>query len=245
MKDYNQFTGYIYTLSGKKYPDFAIGTYSRTEDELVKLLDEYPYDKIMLDTAFRYGNEDAVARAVKRSCYPCEDVIYIGKINTYQQESGRAIQEEFFDTLKRLRLEKIDIYLIHSDRSPNITTTWKAMIELRRLGLIDMIGVSNFGIESIERLHASSGVYPEVIQLVLPENGFDLEFQKILQFCQEKGMLIQIASPFGGFDGKKNITQEERKKLLMNIRSRGYVCVFGTTNIAHLRENVSWISLGR
>lgn len=245
MNDYKQYKGYVCTQGGKRYPDFAIGTYLRTEDELVNLLNRYPYDKIMLDTAFRYGNEVAVARAVEESCYPCENVIYIGKINTFQQESGRTIREEFSDTLKRLQLEKIDIYLIHSDRSPNIITTWQEMISLRKVGLIDTIGVSNFNIESIEKLHASSGVYPEVIQLVLPVNKFDSGFQKLLQFCQEKKMLIQIASPFGGIDGNKNISQIERKKLLRNIRSKGYMCVFGTTNITHLCDNVSWMSLGR
>lgn len=245
MKDYKQYKGCAHTQNGKIYPDFAIGTYLRTEEELVTLLNKYPYDKIMLDTAFRYGNELAVAQAVEKSSYPCENVIYIGKINTLQQESGRTIREELSDTLKRLHLEKIDIYLIHSDRSPNITTTWQEMISLRKLGLIDTIGVSNFSIESIENLYASSGIYPEVIQLVLPSNRFDLEFQALLQFCQEKKMIIQIASPFGGIDGNKKMSQIERIELLKNIHIKGYTCVFGTTKIAHLCDNVSCMCLER
>lgn len=245
MKDYEQYKGYVYTQSGQAYPNFALGTYLRTEDELINLLNEYPYDKIMLDTAFRYGNELAVARAVEESRYPCKNVIYIGKINTFQQESGRTVREEFFETLKRLHLDKINIYLIHSDRSPNIVTTWQEMILLRKLRLIDTIGVSNFSIESIEKLYAASGVYPEVIQIVLPTNKLDAEFQKLLQFCQKKRMIIQIASPFGGIDGSKTISQTERRELLKDICGKGYTCVFGTTNIVHLCENISWINFGR
>lgn len=244
MKDYKQYNSYVYAQSGRAYPNFAVGTYLRTEDELINLLNQYPYDKIMLDTAFRYGNELAVARAVEESQYPRENVIHIGKINTFQQDSGRTVREEFLGTLKRLHLDKINIYLIHSDRSSNIAITWQEMILLRKLGLIDTIGVSNFSIESIEKIYATSGVYPEVIQLVLPMNKFDAEFQKLLQYCHEKKMLIQIASPFGGIDGSKNVSQTQRRELLRNIRSKGYTCIFGTTSITHLNENVSLMNLG-
>lgn len=245
MKDYEQYKSYICTQTGKAYPDFAVGTYMRTEIELLNLLNQYPYDKIMLDTAFRYGNEFAVAQAVEKSQYPCENVIYIGKINTFQQECGHTVREEFFATLRRLHLSKIDIYLIHSDRSPNIVTTWEEMILLRKLGLIDTIGVSNFSEKSIRKLYATSGVYPDVIQLAFPTNKFDIELQTLLQFCHNKKILVQIASPFGGIDGSRSMSQTDRKELLKRIRRKGYTCVFGTTDIVHLRENVSWISLGR
>lgn len=244
MKDYKQYHSYVYTQSKKAYPNFAIGTYLRTEEELRNLLDQYPYDTIMLDTAFRYGNESAVARAVEGSQYPRENVIYIGKINTFQQDCGRTVREEFLATLERLHLDKINIYLIHSDRSPNITATWQEMILLRKLGLIDTIGISNFSIASIEKIYAASGIYPEVMQLVLPTDQFDTEFQKLLQYCHEKEILIQIASPFGGMDGSKKLSQTKRRELLKDICSQGYTCVFGTTSIIHLNENVSWMNRG-
>ena len=79
MKDYKHYIGTIITCNGREYPDFALGTYLRTEDEILELLKVYPYDKLMIDTAYRYNNEQAVSSAVIKSGYPQNQIVYIGK----------------------------------------------------------------------------------------------------------------------------------------------------------------------
>lgn len=246
MKDYKLYEGFFTTRNGKKYPDFAVGTYLRNKSDFLDLLNQYPYNKLMIDTAYRYGNERVVAQAIEKSHYPKENIIYIGKINTAQQESGKTIREEFFDTLSRLQINKIDIYLIHSSRSCKIVDTWREMIQLQKEGFIDTIGVSNFGIEAIEKIYIASGVYPEVNQIVLPTpKSNNNSFCKLLQFCHDKNILVQIAAPFGGNIKSETIPIEKREKLLKTLRQKKLTCVFGTKNINHLCQNVSWICLGR
>lgn len=245
MKDYKTYTGMITVRSGKSYPDFALGTYLRTEKELEKLLSDYPFDKLMLDTAYRYGNEHLVASAIEKSRYPVENIYFIGKINTGQQESGKTVKEELQATLNRLNLRKIHIYLIHSDRSTKIVNTWTDMISLQKLGLIDTIGVSNFSKKSVELLYSETSVYPEIIQILPQKDPTEKTYIECLRFFAEKQIHVQIAAPFRGESNSKGMSNAERCDILKRIRSKGFSCVFGTTNNNHLYENVSWLGLGR
>lgn len=242
MKGYKHYSGTICTRTGAVYPDFAIGTYRRTKEELFRLLQKYPYDILMLDTAYRYGNEPDVAAAVQESGYPPRQVLYTGKINTSQQESGRSVREELLGTLNRLQIPNIDIYLIHSSRSPHCCRTWKQMIALREEGLIRTIGVSNFDVDALERLFDTSGFYPEIHQMIYRP---DSHCQKLLQFCREKGILVQIAMPFGGEENRTILSSKQREKILMQLRQQGLMCIFGTTSIDHLSQNLMGIQKGR
>lgn len=247
MSGYKKYTGLVTTRSGKHYPDFALGTYMRKEDELIDLMNSYCYDVMMFDTAYRYGNEQAVSNAIAKSKYPNNQVILIGKINTSQQESGKTIREEFMDTLHRLNVPKLDIYLIHSCRSPYYCETWRDMIRLQKEGLIDTIGVSNFGIEDIEKLYQTSGVYPEINQIVIPVTNADNELttNQLIRYCKEKTILVQVAMPFGGVATSCTMDAGKRQDILANLRQYNLTCVIGTRNIQHLYQDIAWIELGR
>lgn len=248
MKDYEYYTGSITTRSGREYPDFALGTYLRTEDEMVNLLREYSYDKLMLDTAYKYGNEHVVDSSIRKSGYPKKQIIFIGKINTEQQERNKIIREEFMNTLHRLRIHKINIYLIHSNRSPYYCETWSEMIKFQREGLIDTIGVSNFEIEDIEKLYKSTGIYPEINQIVMPfsDVGNDESgVQNLIQYCKNKKIIVQVAMPFGGSRANRGLTLQQRQEILKQLRQQKLTCVFGTSSIKHLYQNISWVESGR
>lgn len=248
MRDYKHYEGIAVTRSGIEYPDFALGTYMRTEEELISILKEYPYDRLMIDTAYRYGNEQVVSKAIKKSGYPQNQIVVIGKINTSQQESGKSIKEELYGTLTRLGILAIDIYLIHSNRSPYYCKTWLEMIDLQKEGLIQTIGVSNFDISDIERLYKISGVYPEINQIVLPSSvslSVEADKQGIIEYCKEREILIQVAMPFGGKDVNNDLDDHHRQKILKQLRHQGVTCIFGTSNFQHLNQNIYWIEMGR
>jgi 2,5-diketo-D-gluconate reductase A len=44
-----------------------------------------------------------------------------------------------------LKLDFVDLYLIHNPKGKNCIATWKGMLEVKRLGLAKAVGVSNFG----------------------------------------------------------------------------------------------------
>jgi 2,5-diketo-D-gluconate reductase A len=75
----------------------------------------------------------------------------------------------FDDSLKRLRMESIDLYLIHwpAPRLDRYVDTWRALVRLKEEGRTRSIGVSNFTPEYIQRLVAETGVTPAVNQIEL------------------------------------------------------------------------------
>lgn len=247
MSGYKKYPGLVTTRSGIDYPDFALGTYLRKEAELIDLMNSYCFDVLMLDTAYRYGNEQEVSNAIAKSKYPNSQVILIGKINTSQQGSGKTIRKEFMDTLHRLNVPKLDIYLIHSSRSPYYCETWGEMIQLQEEGLIETIGVSNFGIEDIEKLYQTSGVYPEINQIVIPVTNVDNELttNQLIRYCKEKKILLQAAMPFGGEVDSCTMDTGKRQDILTKLRQHNLTCVIGTRNIQHLYQDIACIALGR
>lgn len=229
---------HVLSLNGIFYPNIAIGTFGMNKQELVELFNNYPYDELLIDTAYRYGNEVEVATALQESEYPKRNVLYIGKINYAQQSSGISVRENLEGTLRRLQISKIHTYLIHSPRYKDYCDTWDQMITLQEEGLIDNIGVSNFSIKEIESMHKKTNVYPSVNQIVYcPFFENKEEQEKIIEYCDEKNILIQVAMPFGGKENRNNITREQRRNVLMDLHKRKMVAIIGTTQVAHMIEN--------
>lgn len=229
---------HMLSLNGMRYPNIAIGTFGLNKQELVDLFYNYPYDELLIDTAYRYGNELDVACALQESGYPRKNVLYIGKINYAQQSSGVSVRENLEGTLRRLQISKIHTYLIHSARYKEYCDTWTQMIALKEEGLIDNIGVSNFSIKEIENMYKKTNVYPSVNQIIYcPIFERKEEQEKLIKYCNEKNIVIQAAMPFGGKENRYNITKEQRKTVLMDLCKRKMVMIIGTTQVSHMIEN--------
>ncbi len=215
----------------------AIGTYGLSETELLELIKAYPYDEVIIDTAYRYGNEEDVASAIMKSGYPKEYVRYIGKISYSQQISGKTVSEELKDTLRRLQINSIDFYLIHSPRYERCCETWEQLIQLKDKGYIYEIGVSNFSEENIRRLHETSGIYPAVNQIVHnPFNESD-KTEQLIEYCLSNGISIQIAMPFGGREHNSDLSDEHRNSIITELCERGLLSIIGTHNRQHMIQN--------
>lgn len=152
-----------------------------------------------IDTAAAYGNEESVGRAVRDSGLPREEIFVTSKLwNTDQgYESTLAAFEQ---TMERLGLEYLDLYLIHwpvpaarrNDWKEANIATWKAFEKLYRKGKIRAIGVSNFLQHHLENLLSCAEVAPMVNQIEV-HPGCNRE--DITAFCQEKGILVEAWSP--------------------------------------------------
>lgn len=208
-------------------PAYCIGTYDIPEDVLEYIFSSYEFDSMMIDTAYRYLNESDVGNAYKISGYPRERTIFIGKICYSQQQ--KEIEEELKQTLNRLQIEYIDIYLIHSPRYENYVETWKEMIRLKDKGYIKHIGVSNFGVDEITKIFVQTNVMPEVNQIV--PSADDLE--NILCFCKDNNILVQMAQSVKNEVIRGNIRNVLKTNLYNNI-----VSVVGTKCVKHFEENI-------
>lgn len=123
----------------------------------------------MFDTAASYGNEQAVGAALKRAVKDgmvCrEELFVITKL--WIQDAGEAAAEKAFEqSLKRLGLDYIDLYLIHQPYN-DYYGAWRALEKLYLEGRVRAIGVSNFSPERLTDLCMNSEIMPMVNQIEL------------------------------------------------------------------------------
>ncbi|OKP98227.1 aldo/keto reductase [Paenibacillus sp. P46E] len=165
------------------------------------------YDAIMagyrlIDTAASYMNEEAVGRAIKRSCVAREELFITTKL--WVQDTGYdRTQKAFEKSLERLQLDYLDLYLIHQPYG-DIFGSWRAMEELYREGKVRAIGVSNFHEDRLIDLIIHNEVTPAVNQV--ETHPFTQQTENA-NFMKEHNVQIESWAPFA--EGKNNLFQNE------------------------------------
>ncbi len=153
----------------------------------------------VLDTAYNYENEGAVGKAIQNSQVGRDQIYVTSKLpGRYQKEAD--VYETIQESLYRLHLDYIDLYLIHwpNPKQGLFVEAWNAMIAAQKAGLIRQIGVCNFLPEHIEQLEKETGVMPVVNQIELHPY---FNQKEMIQFHQQKGILTQAWSPLGRDNG--------------------------------------------
>ncbi len=145
----------------------------------------------MIDTAYMYHNEAGVARGIQMSGVPRSEMFITSKIGNDQQGYESA-KEAFYQTLKDLKTDYLDLYLIHWPLGKKTLETWKAMEELYEEGLIRAIGVSNFQIYHLKFLFSNCRIVPAVNQVEFHPFHWPAE---LYDFCREKGIQLAAWSP--------------------------------------------------
>jgi diketogulonate reductase-like aldo/keto reductase len=153
-----------------------------------------------IDTAEIYGNgrtEELVGKAIAGRRH---EVFLVSKVSPEHASYAGTIRA-CEQSLRRLRTDYLDLYLIHwwSDRYP-IEETLRAMEDLVAAGKIRFIGVSNFTVEQMER--AARALTRERIvcnQVCYHLKARQIEY-RILPYCEERGIAVVGYSPFGSGD---------------------------------------------
>ena len=144
-----------------------------------------------VDTAAFYGNEEDVGRAVRDSGIAREEVFVVTKLWNSDQGYAPAIKA-CNDSLAKLKLDCIDLYLIHWPEAGKRLDSWRALVELRKQGKCRSIGVSNYTIAHLEELMAHSDVVPAVNQV---EFSPFLYQRELLDFCRARGIQLEAYCP--------------------------------------------------
>jgi alcohol dehydrogenase (NADP+) len=171
-----------------------------------------------LDCAERYGNEAEIGEVLRAYCAASglsrQDVFITTKLWNTNHRPER-VQMAFEGSLKRLGLDDLDLYLIHTpfafqpgdnadprsesgdilyDNGVTLQDTWGAMEDLVRKGRTRAIGISDIGLEELAPLYAAANIKPAVIQVevhpYLPQT-------ELLAFCRERGMVVLAFAPLG------------------------------------------------
>ena len=144
-----------------------------------------------IDTAWLYGNEADVGRAVRESGIRREEIFITTKVWDSDQgyDSTLTACER---SLRRLGLSFIDLYLIHWPVQGKSKDTWKAMIQLLKDGKARAIGVSNYEIFDMQEILQNFDTVPSVNQV---EFHPFLYQEKLLQFCKNNHIQLEAYSP--------------------------------------------------
>ena len=193
----------FFTLNnGVKIPAIGFGTWQVADGEEAysSCLNALRAGYRHIDTAFAYGNEQSVARAIKDFCIDRKEVFITTKLPADIKTYEGAISH-FNESLKNLDTDYLDLYLIHApwpwsavgtDCSEGNIAAWRAMIDLYNEGTVRAIGVSNFHAKDIEALIDATGFVPAVNQIRFFIGNTQDE---IYSYCQNKGILVEAYSP--------------------------------------------------
>jgi 2,5-diketo-D-gluconate reductase A len=164
----------------------------------------------LIDTAASYMNEEAVVRAIKKSGVTRQELFITTKL-WIQRNGYEATKRAFANSLKRLQLDYLDLYLIHQPLG-DVYGEWRAMEELLRQGKIRAIGVSNFQPDRLMDLMIHNDLIPAVNQIEVNPFNQQIDAQK---FSSENKVQVEAWAPFA--EGKNDIFKNE---LLTSIAAK-------------------------
>ena len=213
----------------------------------------------LIDTADSYGpgtSEELIAEALHP--YPADLVIATkggwerpGPGQWTHNASPKHLAAALEGSLKRLRLDRIDIHQLHApDNAVSFEASVEALAKLREQGKIRHIGLSNVTREHIERAR-------RIVPIVSVQNRYsfaDREYDFVVDYCEQNSIAFLPWAPLGqakeAHDVVNTVAQELGATSLQVAlawllkRSKVILPIPGTSSIVHLEENIAAAGLG-
>lgn len=207
--------------SGRKMPTIGLGVW-RMEGKLIRdlVLNSIKIGYRHFDCAADYKNEaevgEALSEAFQTGLVKREELFITTKL--WNSDHGHVV-EACKDSLKNLKLDYLDLYLVHFpistkhtgvgttssaldedgvleiDTTISLETTWRGMEELVSMGLVRSIGISNYDIFLTRDCLAYSKVKPAVNQI---ETHPYFQRESLVKFCLKHGISVTAHTPLGG-----------------------------------------------
>ncbi len=179
--------------NGVEMPAIGLGVYkvedgSQVEDTIQTALD---LGYRLIDTASFYENEEGVGRAIRNSGLSRDEIFLTTKVWNSEQGYENTLKA-FDESMERLGLDYLDLYLVHWPVKGMYLETWRALESLYREGKVKAIGVSNFKIHHLEDLLSNSSEKPVINQVELHPLLSQVDLRK---YCQENDIKVEAWSP--------------------------------------------------
>jgi pyridoxine 4-dehydrogenase len=210
----------------------------------------------LIDTADAYGPE-VNERQIAEALYPYpEDLVIATKGGLTRPGPGRwerdgrpeHLREACESSLMRLRVERIDLYQLHSpDPEVPFEESVGALAELRTEGKIRHVGLSNVSVGQLEQAQ-------QIVPIVSVQNRYSLVerfSEDVLEICEREGLGFipwfplatgRLARPGGPLDeiaARYDATPAQVALAWLLARSPVMLPIPGTSSIEHLEENVA------
>lgn len=238
---------------GYDFPLLGLGTYKLQGEDvesIVRRAIELGYRHI--DTASIYENEVEVGKAINAAIaagdVTREELFITTKLwNDDQQRAGEAYQE----SLKRLGLDFIDLYLVHwpcPDQGTYVPA-FEQITQLQGLGQLQSVGVANFYAEVLDELISETGVTPALNQVEL-HAGFTQP--ELRSYHAEHGIVTEAWAPLArgeNFDAPEIVAVADKhgktpaQVVLAYLLKLGCSVVPKTSNPQRLVENLGAVEV--
>ncbi|MBR2797572.1 MAG: aldo/keto reductase [Clostridia bacterium] len=235
--------------SGYDMPILGLGTYALDHDACVNsVMALLESGGRLIDTAYMYGNEEAVGEGVRRGMeeygIPREDIFVITKIYPNQFSDPEAAIDM---ALEKLDIGYIDMMLLHHPGA-NDVKAYKAMEKYVEAGKIHSLGLSNWYVEELTEFLPQVTIMPALVQNEIHPY---YQEQDVVPFIQEKGIVVQCWYPLGGRGYTADLLGNETIQSIAQAHGvsavqvilrwdlqRGIVVIPGSSNPEHIRENL-------
>lgn len=156
-----------------------------------------------IDTAAVYGlghSEEVVARALADWPGKCPflftkcGLLWDRQGRVYRKLTADSVRKECEESLRRLRVETIDLYQVHwpPENDPELEEGWQALADLQRAGKVRWIGVSNFDVEHMRRAQAIAPVISLQPPYSLVRRGIETS---VLPHCKRENIGVIAYAP--------------------------------------------------
>jgi pyridoxine 4-dehydrogenase len=212
----------------------------------------------LIDTADSYG-PDTSEELIAEALYPYPAGLVIATKGGWERPgpgqwthnaSPKHLREALEGSLKRLRLDRIDIYQLHApDNAVSFEASVEALASLREQGKIRHVALSNVTREHVERAR-------KIVPIVSVQNRYsfaDRESDFIVDYCEQNNIAFLPWAPLGQAKeaheaikkvaGDLNATPLQVALAWLLKRSTVILPIPGTSSVKHLEENVAATAL--
>jgi diketogulonate reductase-like aldo/keto reductase len=245
----------ITTIAGEQVPVLGQGTWQlgdradRRQQEIAALQLGIDLGMTLIDTAEMYGDgasEELVAEAITGRR---DRLFLVTKVLPGNATSKQRIVTSCENSLRRLRVDHVDLYLLHWRQSEKLAVVVEAFTELVAAGKIRHWGVSNFAVADLQELEGVAGgrnVASNQVLYNVTRRGIEFD---LLPRTREAGVNVMAYTPIeqGRILGSAVLREIARRHnvtaaqiaLAWTIRAEGVMAIPRSGSPAHTRENAA------
>lgn len=240
---------------GRELCPIGLGTWNlgvkaaKRKEETEALLAGIEMGMTMVDTAEMYDNEQFIGKAIAGVR---DKVFLVSKVHPMNADYKGTISA-CEKSLKRLKTDHLDLYLLHWKSHYPFSETIEAMSELQRSGKIGLWGVSNIDVDDLERIfNLTDGCACDANQVLYNLQNRGVEYD-LIPWAKLLDMPIIAYSPIGeGRLANNGLLQQVAKEheatvaqiaLAWTVRNTGVMAIPKASSVAHVEENFKSLSI--
>src|SRR5215210_1699728 len=201
----------------------------------------------MIDTAYVYTRGESEA-AIGSALSPIPEGCVLATKGGYDSGRPDVLQRQIEESMRRLRTDRIGLYYLHRlDPETPLEESLATIEDFRRTGSVGYVGLSNVGVEQIERARA-------VTPIAAVQNHFNLserQHDQVVDYCAEEGIVFVPYFPLRG-EARPEVaeiaqhhgaTPAQAMLAWLLRRSTTMLPIPGSLSIDHVRENLAALEL--